>query len=117
EVRKSVDFARLENRHDVRMLQARHRQYLATEALGRHSRCQLRRKNLDDDLAIEVVIFAHEHERHPTTSELALNGVRSAKCGKETIGYRGHERNGVLRCQQLLDNREGRKVGTNYLDR
>jgi hypothetical protein len=36
------------------------------------------------------VILAHEDERHPAASELALNGVGSAEGGGEAFGDRGH---------------------------
>ncbi len=72
------------------MLKPRHRQYLAAKALGRYTRRQLGRKNLDDDLPTQVVILAYVYERHPAASELSLNGVGSAKSGKEAIGDRDH---------------------------
>src|SRR5438874_834248 len=66
-----------------------------------------------DDLASEIVVFAGEDERHPTASELTLNGVGSAKCGKEAFRNCGHTGRRLcgLRSQQLLDSRRGDKVG------
>ena len=90
EIRESVDISGFQYRNDVRMLKPRHRQYLAAKTLGRYARRQLGRKNLDDDLPSQVVILPYLHERHPAANELALNGVGSAKSGKQAIGDRGH---------------------------
>src|SRR6266404_1319168 len=93
------------------MLQPRDCKYLAAETLGRHTRRELGRENLDDDLSLEVVVLADEYERHAATGELPLNGVRSAESGKEAFGDRGHwrQRSFWFRCQPLLDTRKGVK--------
>jgi len=70
----------------VGVLQPRDRQYLATKTLSRYARRQLRRENLDDDLASQIMILGHEHVSHAAASELTLNGVGSAKSGKQAIG-------------------------------
>ena len=53
--------------------------HLAREPLGRQSFGQLRRDDLDDDLAAERGLGRDEDARHAAAAELALDGVRVAE--------------------------------------
>src|SRR6266581_4090024 len=68
-----------EDRNDVRLLQPGGQPNLAREAIGRHAGRELRRENLDDDLAAERRFSGYEYARHAATAELALESVSSAE--------------------------------------
>ena len=73
--RKTVDVARGEERHDMRMLQPRRELDLALETLGGHSGAKLRRQYLDDDAPAESLLLGQKHARHPAAAQLPLDHV------------------------------------------
>ena len=89
EVRQPLGLARRVQRHDVRMLQPRGEQDLALEAFERHLRRGLGREDLDHDLAAEGGLFGHEHARHATAAEFALDGVAAAQGRLELVAQVG----------------------------
>src|SRR5215207_4297075 len=70
----------VENRDDVRVLQAGGHADLALEALRSQSHRQFRMKQLERDRAIVAEISREVHRGHATTSELALDDVAIAEC-------------------------------------
>src|SRR4029079_15262942 len=64
-----------ENRNDVRMLEPGGELDLAAESLDVDSRAEVRRQNLDDDVAPERVLPGDEHPRHSSGRELTGDGV------------------------------------------
>ena len=72
------------------MLEPRYGEDLTAKPFSRYARCQIGGQDLDYDFPPEIVILSHEDLRHAATNELALDGVRPAKGGKEAFGDRGH---------------------------
>jgi hypothetical protein len=66
-------------RNDVRMLESRSELNLAPEPVDVNSGCEVRWKNLYDDLAIELGLGCNEDARHSRATELAVDSI----CGPE----------------------------------
>jgi hypothetical protein len=61
--------------NDVRMLQSRRELDLAPESIGVDSRCKIGRKDLDDDLTIELGLSRNKDARHSRAAQLAVDSV------------------------------------------
>ena len=90
EIRQPGAAAGREHRHDVRMLEPRREHDLAFEPLDRDAGGHLRRQHLHDDLALQRMLFGHEHARHSAAAELALERVGAAEYGLELFAKIGH---------------------------
>ena len=92
-VQRAVGRPRREDRHDMRVLHPRDELDLAPEAIGTHPDRRFAREHLDHDVAVERQIVRHEHARHPTAAELALDAVavteRTLEGRRERIGHVG----------------------------
>jgi hypothetical protein len=63
----------------MRVLKPRGELDLASETLGRDTRRELRRQELDHHRASERALGCHVDSRHPAAAELSLDGVGRAQ--------------------------------------
>ena len=68
--------SRVEQRHDVRVLQRSRELDLAAEPLGVDPGCHLGREHLHHHYAAELDVPRCEHAAHAAAAELALDAVR-----------------------------------------
>src|SRR5439155_8793680 len=98
EVRNAVCYARIKQRHDVRMDQRRDRLDLTHEALrpGRHAGTE----NLHGDETIVPEVSREIDDRHPAPTQLAVESERALgeRGPKPLTVYPGHA--AILRCDQ-----------------
>ena len=87
EVRAVRVFARVVDRHHVRVVEARRRPRLVAEALARP--LQRRRRQLHRDPAVEEHVARGEDLAHAADSQQLLEPVAAA----EHVSYRGHQAN------------------------
>src|SRR5437763_13478905 len=80
----------VEQRKDVRMLQARRGPDLDDESLGSEHRRQLGLEHLDRDLAIVLEVVGEIDRRHAALAQLALDAVAIGECSRQTEGGFGH---------------------------
>jgi len=78
------------NRDDVRLLKLRRELYFSLEPFRRNTRRKLRRKNLYDDLALELGFFRKEYARHPAAVKLSLHGVGASQFLAKLFSEIGH---------------------------
>ena len=62
------------------MLQPRRELDLASKAIRVQSGGEIGRKNLDNHLSSELGLRRHEHTRHSSTAELAVDSICGAEC-------------------------------------
>src|SRR4051794_4083803 len=67
------------------MLELRSDHDLALEALGAHSRGQIRRQNFHDDATAEGAFLGEKDATPPPAADLAVQGVRGAQRGLKLI--------------------------------
>ena len=80
-----------EQRHDVRMLEARRQLDLTTKTLGADPLRELGCEDLHDDASAQRPLFGKKNARHSTTAELPLDGVDVAD-GLVELGLKGRDR-------------------------
>jgi hypothetical protein len=61
------------------MLQPRCSVNLSTKAISVYRRSHIGRKNLDDDLSVELELRGNEHARHPSAPQLAIDAISRAQ--------------------------------------
>src|SRR6266550_7170382 len=76
EVRRSRDFARGEQRHDMRMLELGGQLNLPPEAVEAHALRHVALEDLHDDLSLQSTLFGHKNPAHSTAAKLPVEGVR-----------------------------------------
>jgi hypothetical protein len=90
-IRQSIDFARAEHRHDVRMLQSCRELDFALEPLGVDSRCELREQHLEHDRAFERVVLGEKDARHSAAAQFSDDRVGGAERFLKLVGeFGGH---------------------------
>ena len=57
------------------MLKSRSELNLATKAIDVDSRCEVGRKNLDDDLSLELCFSCDKNAGHTSAAELAIDAI------------------------------------------
>ncbi len=83
-VEESVRLPGVENREDVRMGEPGGNLDLAQEALRADAAPELRSEHLDRHRPLVLHVLREEHGRHPSATELALDGVAVAEGGLDT---------------------------------
>jgi hypothetical protein len=73
--RATVSVARREHRNDVRLLQRGDGADLALEAFRAEALRKVGRKDFDNDLPLEPLLFGHEHSAHAAAAEFALQAI------------------------------------------
>ena len=91
EVRKAGDFARREERDDVRVLEAGGVADLLLEAIGTHPRRELGREELDDDPAAEPAVTGEVDAAHAAAAELAFEIERRAEGRRQLLDEGGSQ--------------------------
>ncbi len=114
-VKKPVPASRRQHRKDVRVLEPRRDVHLALEALRVELARQLRREQLDDDLAIECSFGGQEEPAHPSRRKLALQGIRVAQNELQPIFEGGGHWCGFRRASDVPQPAE-HTAGRYYLD-
>lgn len=89
EVHETVDLAKREERHDVRMIEARRRSRFAPEAFAEVRRSGvLGREHLDGHVAIERELVRQIDRAHAAASEQPFDAVLEADCAFEGVPQR-----------------------------
>ncbi len=89
-VEKSVGFARVEQREDVRVLELCGGLDLREEPLAAQRSTEVGVKHLDGDVAVVLDVVREEHRRHSAGADLTADVVPSGECCLETLEGRRH---------------------------
>ena len=101
-VEQAVGLAAVEQRQDVRMLQARRGADLGEEALAAERRAQVGVQHLDGDVAIVLEIVREVHGGHAALAELAVEAVAVGEGGGEAVERAHGLATGRCRAEQVL---------------
>src|SRR5687768_13211580 len=93
-VEEPAGLATAQERDNVRMLEAGGELRLAPEPLDAYHFADLRTQHLEHDLSPERFLGGDEYARHPSTAELAVDGVGAAEgCLELVAQVEGHHAN------------------------
>ena len=87
-VQEAVRVARVVERQDVWMVEARRDLDLAQEPLGPQRLRQLGAQHLERDLALVLHVGREVHRRHAAGADLSLEAIAAGECGVQPIDGR-----------------------------
>ena len=90
-VQQAVGLAAVEQREDVRMLQARCGADLAQESFATKCHAEVGVQHLDGDITIVFEIVREVHGGHPAGAEFADHAIAVGDGGGETVERKGHD--------------------------